>query len=300
MDARVPITIATAYAVLVHIANRYRKINSEPLSITKSKFFKAFVLIHNIGLCVYSAWTFGGMIRVFYKSIFETSKLLGPVWNSSSKYAIWSSICNLNDGIWGTGLQYYGYYFYLSKFYEVFDTIIILAKGKKSSLLQTYHHSGAMISMWLGIRYSSPPIWIFVVFNSLIHTLMYLYYTLSALKLKIPTALKRALTTAQIIQFVFGGSLGLLHTFVNYIDPRTGELEYCINTPGQNTALIFIIGYLAPLTYLFVTFFIESYLKKSRASNRRKNERKQDTNSSTLSTSTGVNEETKSVRSRTT
>jgi hypothetical protein len=74
--------------------------------------------------------------------------------------------------IWNEGLAFYGWFFYISKFYEVVDTMIILAKGKKSSLLQTYHHAGAMLCMWAGIRYMSPPIWMFVLVNSGIHAIM--------------------------------------------------------------------------------------------------------------------------------
>ena len=74
--------------------------------------------------------------------------------------------------IWNEGLAFYGWLFYLSKFYEVVDTLIILAKGRKSSLLQTYHHAGAMLCMWAGIRYMSPPIWMFVLVNSGIHAIM--------------------------------------------------------------------------------------------------------------------------------
>ena len=74
--------------------------------------------------------------------------------------------------IWNEGLAYYGWLFYISKFYEVVDTMIVIAKGKSSSFLQTYHHAGAMMSMWAGIRYMSPPIWMFVQVNSGIHSLM--------------------------------------------------------------------------------------------------------------------------------
>ena len=78
----------------------------------------------------------------------------------------------VRPGMWSAGLGYYGWIFYLSKFYEVVDTMIIIAKGRKSSTLQTYHHAGAMLSMWAGIRWMSPPIWIFCWYNSGIHTLM--------------------------------------------------------------------------------------------------------------------------------
>lgn len=273
MDVRVPVAIALGYATLVHAANLARKTNRKPLAICNTRFFKWFVLLHNIGLCVYSAWTCVGMSAAIYRTVFEVTKvgangqrdnmeqyvhgefpLLAP-------HGFWRSLCDLNDGIWEEGLRFYGFFFYLSKFYEVVDTIIILAKGKQSSLLQTYHHAGAMLSMWAGIRFASPPIWIFVVFNSLIHTLMYFYYTLSALKVRVPTTLKRALTTAQITQFVFGGSFALLHLFVYYFNPNTGSFSACLKNPGQSFALLFNVFYLTPLTYLFVMFFIDSYVK---------------------------------------
>jgi hypothetical protein len=74
--------------------------------------------------------------------------------------------------LWNEGLAFWGWWFYLSKFYEVLDTFIILAKGKRSSTLQTYHHTGAMMCMWAGIRYMSPPIWMFAFLNSGIHAMM--------------------------------------------------------------------------------------------------------------------------------
>lgn len=74
--------------------------------------------------------------------------------------------------LWNEGLAFWGWWFYISKFYEVLDTFIILAKGKRSPTLQKYHHAGAMLCMWAGIRYMSPPIWMFVLVNSGIHTLM--------------------------------------------------------------------------------------------------------------------------------
>lgn len=289
MDVRVPITIATVYAAFVHYVNRIRKTNKEPLSITKTKLFHWFVVAHNVLLCVYSAWTCIGMSAAIYRSVFEVSKMTtsgmdrerihgflngdsGVLSNAStltngSTAAFWRSLCDLNEGIWEKGLSYFGFFFYLSKFYEVFDTLIILAKGKQSSLLQTYHHAGAMLSMWAGIRFASPPIWIFVVFNSLIHTIMYFYYTLSTLKIKIPKVLKRALTTAQICQFVFGGTFALLHMFVYYFNPNTGSYTSCLADPGQSFALLFNVFYLTPLTYLFVMFFLESYVRKASGAN---------------------------------
>ena len=74
--------------------------------------------------------------------------------------------------LWNEGLAFWGWLFYLSKFYEVVDSFILVFKGRKSSTLQIYHHAGAMAAMWAGIRYMSPPIWMFVCVNSFIHTWM--------------------------------------------------------------------------------------------------------------------------------
>ena len=45
----------------------------------------------------------------------------------------------------------------------------------------------------------------------------------------------------------------------------THEIVPCINTTGQTFAIWLNVLYLAPLTYLFVKFFITSYLRRSSA-----------------------------------
>lgn len=101
--------------------------------------------------------------------------------------------------LWNEGLAFWGWWFYLSKFYEVVDTLIILMKGKRSSTLQVYHHMGAMLCMWAGIRYMSPPIWMFCFINSGIHTLMVGKFSVS-----IPC-----------VSLTFLKSVRLLHTLVS-------------------------------------------------------------------------------------
>jgi hypothetical protein len=208
LSPAVPITIALVYATIVTYLNR---VNAErkhqPWPISRSKAFRIFVLSHNVFLAVYSTWTCIGMVNAI--------RLSWPGWNNTSGLAsVVDSLCKINgvrgagnaatynatsstwgftnralhlaaDGlapettdvgrIWNEGLAFYGWIFYLSKFYEVLDTFIILAKGKKSSFLQTYHHAGAMLCMWAGIRYMSPPIWMFVAVNSALHSLMVSY-----------------------------------------------------------------------------------------------------------------------------
>ncbi|KAH0610413.1 uncharacterized protein H6S33_011940 [Morchella sextelata] len=300
LNPAVPLTIAAVYATVVHAFNS--RCDGTPYRISKTRAFKLFVIAHNLFLAVYSLWTFVGMCMAVHRSIVTTRGVSGVV----------ESLCKIRPetrfgtdltqlpedllqgpvGMWEEGLAFYGWLFYLSKFYEVIDTAIIIAKGKKSSLLQTYHHAGAMICMWAGIRFMSPPIWLFCVFNSLIHTLMYTYYTLSTLHIHVPNALKRSLTSLQITQFIVGGSGAAIHLFI-YFTPTTattilnaassanaGEMMKngssvgmhsepgmvaCLSGPEEVWAVLANCFYLTPLTYLFVSFFVDSYTKKGKA-----------------------------------
>lgn len=353
LDAKVPITIAAVYAVTAKALNAYNKANGKkPWAISKTRAFRWFVIAHNVFLAVYSAWTWWGMLGAMRRSVISP---LGPQGISGSL----DSLCQINgpaglgnavffedktnswrtyspdvvlaqDGtpsrfttgrMWNEGLAFYGWLFYLSKYYEVLDTLIILAKGKYSSTLQTYHHAGAMMCMWAGMRYMAVPIWIFVFFNSFIHAMMvsspyphvaavgerddrtdnnlqYTYYTVTALNIRVPMIIKRSLTTMQITQFLVGASCAMVHSFINYSIPviassqtdapaasasdavvaATGDLPGkfkdhfarqampCITSSGQTFAVWLNVFYLAPLTYLFVSFFVESYLRRSNAS----------------------------------
>lgn len=204
LEPAVPITFALVYATLItflNVVNKRR--NYKPWAISKTRVFKYFVLSHNIALSLYSLWTFIGMVKALHVTIADPReyglagtvdslcKMHGPrgfgsaaTYNeSTSTWGLTDSTIRLaRDGLtpdtsdvgrlWNEGLAFYGWLFYISKFYEVIDTLIIIAKGKKSSFLQTYHHAGAMLSMWAGIRYMSPPIWLFVTANSLVHSIM--------------------------------------------------------------------------------------------------------------------------------
>lgn len=203
LDVRVPIAIASVYAVTVVILNRVNKARGyKPYAFSHTNLFKLLVVLHNVFLAVYSAWTFAGMFLAFRGSLPDHGdpnglvgltdalcKIHGPrgygnaaTYNTSTdQWTIQNPGFELVDGVpdpanagrlWNQGLAYFGWIFYLSKFYEVVDTAIILAKGKKSSTLQTYHHAGAMMCMWAGIRYMAAPIWIFALVNSAIHAMM--------------------------------------------------------------------------------------------------------------------------------
>ncbi|CAK1361677.1 putative fatty acid elongation protein 4 [Cercospora beticola] len=251
LKPQVPIAFASAYIVTVFLLNAYnRKRNHKPWAVARQWWFRYFVVLHNAILTVYSVATFLAMCRAFAHTWpgfnnehgmagmadalckIHGPRGLGDATSFNTTLNIWeaknTAIRLGYDGnpdptdfgrLWNEGLAFWGWFFYISKFYEVVDTLIILAKGKRSATLQTYHHAGAMLCMWAGIRYMSPPIWMFVFVNSFIHGLMYTYFTLSALGYRVPQAIKRSLTSLQIAQFLWGASYAAAHLFVQYDIP---------------------------------------------------------------------------------
>lgn len=205
LSPNVPILAALGYATVITFLNGVNERRRyKPWAFSKTRFFKLMVITHNIILAVYSAWTFVGMVNALRTSFYppweeyglagtldSLCKIHGPrgpgsaavPGESTTAWSVTNHLIHLGaDGltpestdvgrIWNQGLAFYGWLFYLSKFYEVIDTLIIIAKGKKSSFLQTYHHAGAMLCMWAGMRYMSAPIWMFVLVNSFIHSIM--------------------------------------------------------------------------------------------------------------------------------
>ncbi|KAF8977924.1 hypothetical protein BGZ46_007000 [Entomortierella lignicola] len=248
MDWKTPFTIASVYALSVTMLNpKEGKVsrvvakssageNAHPVKESQSgSAMTVFVFLHNVILCVYSAITFYHMAPAMV--------------HNYRTHSVYDAFCDKDQSFWNNALGYWGYIFYLSKFYEVIDTIIILLKGRRSSILQTYHHAGAMITMWSGIRYQANPIWLFVVLNSFIHTIMYCYYACTSIGLHPPG--KKYLTTMQITQFLVGMAVALTYLAVPNCTTR-----------GAKTAVWVNVGYLFPLTYLFVDFAKRTYSKR--------------------------------------
>lgn len=190
-DVKAPITIASIYMMTVVLLNKLNKTRgNRPWTFATTAPFKFLVILHNIFLATFSAWTLAGLCFVFWNcwpsmsdrnfvarvasTICQITPTGDPNYSESSRMlgSIPMTFRDDSNHLWSAGASYFSWFFYMSKFYEVIDTFIILAKGKQSSFLQTYHHAGVMLCMWASVRYASPPMLVGVLFNSAIHTLM--------------------------------------------------------------------------------------------------------------------------------
>jgi fatty acid elongase 3 len=98
-------------------------------------------------------------------------------------------------------LLFWSYVFYLSKYWEFIDTFILILKKKDTIFLQMYHHFAVVWTMWACTTQYQTTQWACVVLNSLIHVLMYYFFTMTSLYPGIKIWWKKYLTSGQICQF---------------------------------------------------------------------------------------------------
>ncbi|KAL2831975.1 ELO family [Aspergillus pseudoustus] len=230
IDIRFPFTMAALYIAAIIFMNEVnRKRLNKPWNFSRTPVFKSLVIIHNTSLALFSGWAFYSVCHALWSSL--------PAWDDPNLFAnavralcqteisVEKQVSSYKYNIWDQGLAYVGWVFYLSKFYEIFDTMIILARGKTSSALQTYHHAGVMVCGWVAIRYKSSVALVGIFLNSFVHTLMYTYFALAAAAVPLSMRIKRAMTTIQITQFLLGFVLGYSYLFV----------AYDVSTPDHST-----------------------------------------------------------------
>ncbi|GAA5989628.1 hypothetical protein JCM11641_002905 [Rhodosporidiobolus odoratus] len=77
-------------------------------------------------------------------------------------------------------------------------------------------------------------IWLFCVFNSFVHSIMYCYYAVTTMKLPFPQFLKRNITRMQITQFLVGFSLAASYLFITLPNlPNLPKLELPASFPSS-------------------------------------------------------------------
>ena len=83
---------------------------------------------------------------------------------------------------------------------QLIDTVFLALKKKKIGFLHFYHHPATLMLTWIQLADVTGVQWIPILLNLCVHSVMYFYYAMSVLKVKMPW--KRLVTILQISQFV--------------------------------------------------------------------------------------------------
>lgn len=118
-----------------------------------------------------------------------------------------------------------------------------------------YHHVSIAWAWWIAIRnWPGGDSYFGALLNSLIHVMMYSYYTLSLLKVRCPW--KRYLTQAQLLQFTTVLFYTAFLFYIHCYKRQDAELKHfvCISVQSFEMISMFV---------LFMHFYSKTYKKKT-------------------------------------
>mmetsp|Transcript_16125 Transcript_16125/g.41911 ORF Transcript_16125/g.41911 Transcript_16125/m.41911 type:complete len:260 (-) Transcript_16125:96-875(-) len=190
--------------------------------------------LHNFILCSGSAVMLAGCA---YEAMQEARRLHSFQW-----------LFCLDVGTHVKGpLYFWSYIYYLSKYYELLDTVILVLKGRALTFLHVAHHSMVLVMAYLWLECSQSLQVLALLFNTGVHVFMYFYYFMCSIGR--PPKWKKAITNIQIWQFVSSFLLSVPFWWIHYtVKPCSGF-----------QAMVFNTVFNLMLLFLFANFHRKSY-----------------------------------------
>jgi len=263
LDYRIPLFGSIAYLViiyglkylihLIHGKSVDAKYKSGPI-------LHFFTQVHNVVMVVISFTMFCGTIVAAYTRLMNDHKgdvfraLICPLDDvpaaGSTNITTTANSTPFTSKNLDGSLGFWIYVFHLSKYYELFDTVLLVLKRKELIFLHVYHHL-VMVSItwfWMVDRWLVGAWWCVLV-NSLVHTFMYYYYYISANGRRV--SWKNLMTGGQIVQLWSGFLLVLYWIYVKNTHNCTQGYFAGMYSHFTNCVLI----------YQFCAFYVRKYLK---------------------------------------
>lgn len=227
----VPFIISSGYLTFIYGFSKY-------MTYKEAFSLKQSLIYWNLGLCLFS---FLGAI--------QTVPMLFQLVYTSENFK--ETICQNPSDSWGRN-PWIGLFIY-SKIPELIDTFFIIARKRPLIFLHWYHHVTVLLYCWHSYAVEAPQALYFVAMNYSVHSIMYGYYALSALKMKPAWLPPVMITASQISQMVVGVIIQLKASYEYFYSPY----ESCpLN--GQN---IFWGGIMyASYFKLFSDFALKRYI----------------------------------------
>lgn len=187
--------LSTAYhpviAIVIYLATIFglRRVMKDRPPIK----MRYLIFLHNVFLCVLSAAMAAGIfIEIGWLLLFPPKAL--PV----SPFR--EVLCDTTGRSMSGRMGWWLYIFYVSKYYELVDTLIMVLSKRRLNFLHVYHHCIVLPLFYVYMSTHMVLQWIIVVANCLVHVAMYYYYAMAALGFKVWW--KKYITMTQIIQFI--------------------------------------------------------------------------------------------------
>ncbi|KAK0402798.1 hypothetical protein QR680_016538 [Steinernema hermaphroditum] len=235
MSDFLPYSLAASLVYIVVVFSLQRlMLNRKPFSL------KWPLVFWNAGLAVFS------VLGSYYSTV-DVIEMAMEHSSLSATYCLLGTAMTGKNGFWG-------YLFTLSKLAEFGDTLFIVLRKKPLIFLHYYHHVVTLNFTVFGYAGNNAfTVWLLWL-NYLVHSVMYLYYMLSAMGIQPPRAISKTITCMQLAQFAislfFFAHIGYLKYFYGLCDFHTSA---------------YVIGVVMEISYviLFAQFFHNAYVKMS-------------------------------------
>lgn len=241
----VPLVIGASYLAGVYLLQMFMK-NRERIPA------KTFSLFHNFNMYAISIVCFLGISY----GVAQTLYLHGL--NKGIEYLFCDSRREyINKG----PLFFWMYVFYLSKFYELIDTVLIVLRKSKLLFLHVYHHWVTMLLCIVCLNSSNPYQWSATGLNALVHIPMYYYYLCAILKIDLWW--KKYMTQFQIVQFCLDISCCAVSAYMNFTSAAAAGTT-CSSWEAiwpNAVSLSIVLSYLL----LFIQFYFQTYTNRRAA-----------------------------------
>jgi len=225
------------YLLILFLLHRWMQTRPPIRSIVLDKLLvlhNLFLWVLSVGMCV--GFLVGLILRL---KVGDYDLLCDVAGNNSSGLLWWIS-----------------YIFYLSKFYELFDTIFIILKKNPLIFLHVWHHATVIFVCWVGITSTTTFTWMGGFTNSFVHSFMYYYYAVRANGGTVWW--KKYMTTLQLVQFMFNISV-LIYWFYLYFSYQYNNQPTC---SGSLPGVLFVTAINVSYFFLFRKFYQDTYTNK--------------------------------------
>lgn len=234
-DPRKLLVGSVAYVTIVFALQAYYR--NGAASFAHKRGFVCVAATHNLLLSVFSLAMNVGATRA-----------IAEEWGKGGLRATMCTARNTAHAAMPQSYQFWLYVFFLSKFYELFDTVLLVMRGRPLTLLHVWHHTSVVYMCWAFLNSNITGGIYAMWLNSFVHVIMYAYY--AAALLKVPFRLKRVVTLTQIVQFCTGFALIIPFSYFQQTGPG------CTGVGG----LVFISAIGATYLMLFLRFYKNAYL----------------------------------------
>eukprot|EP00180_Rhodochaete_pulchella_P000129 Plantae.Rhodophyta-Rhodochaete_pulchella.ctg10820.p1 GENE.Plantae.Rhodophyta-Rhodochaete_pulchella.ctg10820~~Plantae.Rhodophyta-Rhodochaete_pulchella.ctg10820.p1 ORF type:complete len:271 (-),score=39.61 Plantae.Rhodophyta-Rhodochaete_pulchella.ctg10820:228-1040(-) len=229
----IPLTTCAVYYLLLRALRHFMRNRKAPE-------IPMFLFVHNIFLSIASLLLFVPLVYTVIEKAVVNS--YGPT----------DLLCSMDFHEEDGRLKFFYFVNHLFKYYELLDTVLLVVRKKPVPFLHEYHHAATLVLTWSQLREHSTVQWVPISINLLVHVIMYYYYAMTALKIRIWW--KKYLTTLQIAQFVVD-VIACSYAYTIFV-LNGMRYDKCHGTQvGAITGIIILSSYLV----LFVRFYLRTY-----------------------------------------